>query len=74
MASNFSPGGADVVDDDAAALRLHLRIDHAREVDVAEHFQFPGVPPGRLVDLVDGAAGNVACIVDEHVDIGGLLR
>src|SRR6185295_211293 len=67
----FFAGRADVIDDDAAALRLHLRVDLPRQVDVAEHFQFPGVPPGRLVDLVDRSAGNVAGIVDEDVDIGG---
>src|SRR5205085_1533515 len=61
-------GGADIVDDDAAAARLHLRVDRAGQVDVAEHFQLPGVTPGRLVDLVDRAAGNVTGIVDEDVD------
>lgn len=66
-------GSTDVVDDDAAAPGLHLRVDLPREVDVAEHFQFPGVPPGGFIDLVDGAAGDVAGIVDEHVDVGGVL-
>ncbi len=70
----FFTGGADVVDDDAMAARLHLRVDGAGEVDVAEHFQLPGVTPGRLVDLVDRAAGNIAGIVDENVDVGGVLR
>jgi hypothetical protein len=31
------------------------------------------VTPGRLVDLVDRAARDVAGIVDEDVDIGGFL-
>jgi hypothetical protein len=66
-------GRADVVDDDAVPARLHLRIDRAGEVDVAEHLQLPGVTPGRLVDLVDRAARDVAGIVDEDVDIGGFL-
>jgi len=30
------------------------------------------VTPGRLVDLVDRAARNIAGIVDEDVDVGGL--
>ena len=30
--------------------------------------------PGRFVDLVDRAAGNIAGIVDEDVDVGGVLR
>src|SRR5258707_9504710 len=67
-------GGADVVDDDAMAARFHLGVDGAGEVDVAEHFEVPGVTPGRLVDLVDRAAGNIAGIVDENVDVGGILR
>ena len=54
--------------------RLHLRIDGAGDVDVAEHLQLPGVAPCRLVDLVDRAARNVAGIVDEDVDIGGILH
>jgi hypothetical protein len=29
--------------------------------------------PGRFIDLVDRAAGNVAGIVDEDVDVGGVL-
>ena len=70
----FFAGGADVVDDDAVAARLHLRIDRAGEVDVAEHFQFPGVTPGRLVDLVDRTARDIAGIVDEDVDVGGILH
>src|SRR5437868_2606079 len=56
-------GGTDVVDDDAAAARLHLGVDRAGQVDVAEHFQLPSVTPGRLVDLVDRAAGNVTGVV-----------
>src|SRR5262249_7061197 len=70
----FFAGGADVVDDHPAAARLHLRIDRAGEVDVAEHLQLPGVAPGRLIDLVDRAAGNVAGVVDEDVDVGGILH
>src|SRR5207248_2881876 len=66
-------GCADVVDDHAAALGLHLRVDLTGEVNVAEHFQVPGVPPGRFVDLVDGAARDVAGIIDEDVDVGGFL-
>jgi hypothetical protein len=69
LASNFCR--ADVVDDDAAPARLHLRVDRAGEVDVAEHFQLPGVTPGGLVDLVDRTAGDVAGIVDENVDVTG---
>jgi hypothetical protein len=30
--------------------------------------------PGRLIDLVDRAARNVAGIVDEDVDVGGILH
>lgn len=73
MASNFFAGRADVVNDDAVSARLHLRIDRAGEVDVAEHLQFPCVAPGRFINLVDRAAGNVAGIVDENVDINGYL-
>ncbi len=69
----FFTGSTDVVDDDAMAARLHLRIDDAGEIDVAEHFQLPGVSPCRFVDLVDRAAGNVAGIVDEDVDVGGIF-
>src|SRR5258708_4638656 len=32
---------------------------------------FPGVTPGRLVDLVDGAARNIAGVIDENVDVAG---
>ena len=67
-------GGADVVDDDAAAARLHLRVDQTGEVDIAEHFQLPGVTPGRLVDLVDRAARNIAGIIDEYVDVGSVFH
>src|SRR5258705_9026593 len=49
-------GGADVVDDDAMATRLHLGVDRAGQIDIAEHLQLPGVTPGRLVDLVDRTA------------------
>jgi hypothetical protein len=67
LASNFSPAAP-------MSARLHLRVDRPRQVDVAEHLQLPGVAPGRLVDLVDRAAGNVAGIVDQDVDVGGVLR
>ena len=70
----FLAGRTDVVDDNAVSARLHLRIDGAGEIDIAEHLQFPGVAPGRLVNLVDRAAGDVAGIVDEDVDIGGFLH
>jgi len=32
------------------------------------------VTPGRLVDLVDRAARNIAGVVDEDVDVGGILH
>src|SRR5437764_13756430 len=32
------------------------------------------MPPSRLVDLVDRAAGDIAGIVDEDVDVGGVLH
>src|SRR5260370_6185848 len=67
-------GGADVVDDETVSACLHLRVDRAGEVDIAERLEVPGVTPGRLVDLVERAAGNVAGIVDEDVDVGGILR
>ncbi len=54
--------------------RFHLRVDRAREVDVAEHLQIPGVTPGRLVDLVDRTARNIAGIVDEDIDVGSILH
>ncbi len=56
------------------AARFHLGVDRAGEVDIAEHLQLPGVTPGGLVDLVDRAARNIAGIVDENVDVGGILR
>ena len=68
----FLAGGADVVDDDAVPARFHLGVDGAGEVDVAEHFQFPGVTPGHFVDLVDRTARNIAGIVDEDVDVGSV--
>ena len=68
----FLAGSTNVVDDDAVSARFHLRVDGAGEVDVAEHFQFPGVTPGHFVDLVDRTAGNIAGIVDEDVDIGSV--
>src|SRR5260370_110975 len=34
----------------------------------------PGVAPGCLVDLVDRAARKLVGIVDEDVDVGGILR
>src|ERR1051325_8349338 len=49
---------ADDVDDDAALARLHARIELARQVDEAEYFQLPGVPPLRFVDRVNRAARN----------------
>ena len=67
-------GSTDVVDDNAMAARFHLGVDRARQVDIAEHFQFPGVTPGRLVDLVDRAARDIAGIVDEDVDVGGIFH
>src|SRR5207248_7442733 len=67
-------GGADVVDDNAVAARLHLSVDRAGEVDIAEHLQFPGVTPGRLIDLVHRAARNITGIVDEDVDVGGVFH
>src|SRR5205085_8773395 len=70
----FFAGGADVVDDDAVSACLHLRVDGAGEIDVSEYFQLPGVPPGRLVDLVERTAGNVAGVVDEDVDVGRIPR
>src|SRR5581483_7722702 len=67
-------GTADDVDDDAAALRLHLREVGAREIDVAEDLEVPGLAPTRLVDLLDGATGNGAGVVDENVDVGKVTR
>src|SRR6202051_2207087 len=67
-------GNADIVDDHAMAARFHLRIDRAGEVDISEYLELPGVTPGRLVDLVDRAAWNIAGIVDEDVDVGSLLH
>src|SRR6202790_2038683 len=70
----FFAGSTDVVDDHAMAAGFHLRVDRAGEVDVAEHLQLPGVTPGRLIDLVDRTAGNIAGIVDENIDVGGVLH
>src|SRR5439155_26773000 len=66
----FFAGGADVVDDDAVTARLHLGVDQPGQIDEAENLELPGVTPVRLVDLVDRAAGNIAGIVNENVDVG----
>ena len=44
------------------------------EVDITEHLQLPGVAPGCLINLLKRSARNVAGIVDENVDAGGLAR
>jgi hypothetical protein len=43
------------------------------EVDVAKYFEFPRMTPCGLVDLVNGAARNIARVVDENVDVGCIL-
>ena len=44
------------------------------QVDRAEHLQFPGVAPGRLINLLERAPRNVAGIVDEDIDAGSFVR
>ena len=56
------------------AARFHLRVNGARDVDVTEHLELPRMTPCGLIDLVDGAAGNIAGVVDENVDIGRILH
>ena len=70
----FFTGGADIIHYDAMASRFHLRVDGAGEIDKAEHLQLPGTTPGRLIDLVDRSARNISGIVDEDVDVGGILH
>src|SRR5438552_18171168 len=68
------PRHADDVDDDAALARLHAAEQLARQVDVAVHLQFPSVPPLALVQRLDGAAGDVARVVDQDVAVSARLR
>ena len=63
-------GRAEDVDDDALFALGHQRVKAPRHVDVAEHFEVPGLAPALLVDLGDVAARDRAGIVDEKVDVG----
>ena len=67
-------GRADDVDDDAALLLFHGRIDRARQVDIAEHLQVPGLAPGVFVHFQEVAAGNGAGVVDEDVEVSRPCR
>src|SRR4029078_11962403 len=50
-------GGEDV-ENDLGRLAAHALVHRARQVDVAEHFQVPGLAPARLVDLENVADGD----------------
>ena len=63
-------GGAHDVDDDTAAARAHARIDNAREIDIAEDLDVPGLAPGLAVDIDERAGRDVARIVDQNIDVG----
>src|SRR5262249_50687566 len=66
--------GADVVDDHAAAPRLHALVNEARQVDVAEDLELPAVSPRFLAELAEPTGGNVAGVVDEDIDVCSGLR
>lgn len=66
-------GAADDVDDDPVAPCPHRRIMGAAQIDVAEDLEVPGLAPGGVVDLVDGAAWDRPGVVDQNVDAGGCL-
>ena len=48
--------------------------DRAREIDVAEHLQVPGIAPDFVAGVVEVAGRVGAGIVDENVDPGAGLR
>src|SRR5690606_6241428 len=62
-------GGADDVDDDAAAPRLHPCVDEARQVHISEYLEVPGAPPRGFVDAEQGAARYRARVVHENVEL-----
>jgi hypothetical protein len=66
-------GIADIVDDHAAACRLHAVVVQTAKVDVAQYLKFPALAPGRLVDRPEIASGNDAGIVDQDVDVTRLF-
>mgnify|MGYP007034010325 CR=1 FL=1 len=63
------PGNTQHVDDNAAATRLHARIDRAAHVDVAEYFQVPRLTPPFLVDRLQVAGRNGPGIIHQNVDV-----
>ena len=58
----------DDVDDDTAFTFAHVRIDDAREIDIAKHFHRPCIAPCLAVDLGQRTGRNIAGIIDENVD------
>ena len=67
-------GRANDVDYYALVARLHVGVNEAGEIDIAEYFQLPGMTPRRLVNLIKGATGNVTGIVDKYIDARGFAR
>src|ERR1700760_1341288 len=61
---------ADDIDDRAAAALAHTPKDNPGEVDEAEDFQIPRLPPGLAVDFGKRPARNGAGIVDQDIDVG----
>src|SRR5882762_599655 len=64
---------ADDVDDHTVLPRLHARVELAREIDEAEDLELPRVAPFRLVERLDRAAGDVAGVVHQDVDVRAVL-
>jgi hypothetical protein len=67
-------GGTNIVDDHPVPARFHLRINGAGQIDIAKHLEFPRMAPCGLIDLVDRAAGNIAGVVDENIDVGCIFH
>ena len=70
----FLPRRADDVDDHPGPPRLHRRIDHPAERDVAEHLQVPRPPPPLVIDRQQIARRNGAGVVHQDVELARLRR
>lgn len=65
-------GIPDDIDDHTRAPRLHVPIEMAGHVDVAEHLEVPGIAPDLVRHLVDLSRRIGTGIVDEDVDGGAV--
>ncbi len=66
---------ADVVQDHAAAARLHARIDEPDHASaIAEALEGPALAPLVGVDVEDRPAGDHAGVVDQDVDVSSFLH